>query len=135
VRSRKPASLNLKLVAGKAEQMASVVEELMDGAAVDQRGRTLLRTDEVDRQQHQQTAKERPGQKFAEGDDGKRDWLGNRSAYGVGHDETSWDRASQIRDELTTKEGLAYDGRESRLQWRDRSGVSPASSFHLQLLC
>jgi hypothetical protein len=27
----------------------------------------------------------------------------------MGHDETSWDRASQIRDELTTKEGLAYD--------------------------
>jgi hypothetical protein len=30
-------------------------------------------------------------------------------------------------NELITKEGLA-------LQWRDRAGVAPASSIHLQLL-
>src|ERR1700735_2608004 len=38
----------LSLVAGKAEQMATIVKEFVDGSAVDERRRSLLRTDEID---------------------------------------------------------------------------------------
>jgi hypothetical protein len=31
------------------------------------------------------------------------------------------------------KEGLAFDHTPVNLQWRDRSGISPASSFHLRV--
>lgn len=65
----------LPLVAGKAEQMATVVKEFVDRAAVDERGGSLLRTDEIDRQEHQETAEDRPRQKLAKGDDRDRDWL------------------------------------------------------------
>jgi hypothetical protein len=30
------------------------------------------------------------------------------------------------------KEGLAFDHTPVNLQWRDRSGISPASSFHFE---
>jgi hypothetical protein len=124
----------MSLVAGEAEQMTPVVEELVDSAAMDEGGGSLLCADEVEREKHHKTAEECPGQKLAEGNDGKRDWLGDRAGNCLCHDETSWDRASQIKYEID------YEGRTGlrqvlrRLQWRDRAGVPPASSFHLQLL-
>lgn len=99
----------MNLVAGEAEQMTPIVEELVDGATMDKRGCTLLCADEVERQKHHEAAEDCPGQKLAERDDGKRDWLCDGAGHCLGHDETSWDRASQIKFELTTKEGLAYD--------------------------
>src|ERR1700678_915916 len=50
------------LVTGKAEEMASVVHKFVNRSTVNQRGGTLLRADEVDRQQHQETAKNCPRQ-------------------------------------------------------------------------
>src|ERR1700677_4443280 len=56
------AILGAYLVTGKAEEMASVVYKFVNCSAVHHRGGTLLRTDEIDRQQHQETAKDCPGQ-------------------------------------------------------------------------
>jgi hypothetical protein len=48
------------LVAGKAEKMASVVQKLVDGAALNQGGSALLRADEVDHQQEEEAAEQCP---------------------------------------------------------------------------
>jgi hypothetical protein len=64
----------LSLVAGKAEQMATIVKEFVDGSAVDERRRSLLRTDEIDRQQHQEATEDCPGHKLTKGNG----WDGDR---------------------------------------------------------
>jgi hypothetical protein len=45
------------LVAGKAEQMASIVDELVNRTAVDEGSGTLFCANKIDQEQHQQTAK------------------------------------------------------------------------------
>ncbi len=44
------------LVTGKAEEMTSVMHELVNNPALDERSRALLRADEINRQQHQKAA-------------------------------------------------------------------------------
>jgi hypothetical protein len=56
--------------------MASVVDKLMNHAAMNQRSGSLFRTDEVDQEQHQQTAEYGPGQELAQRND--------RYGYGPG---------------------------------------------------
>jgi hypothetical protein len=118
------------LVTGKAEQMPSVMHEFVHVPAMNKRGSSLLSADEIDRQQHQQSAEHSPGQKLTDRDNRKRNGLRNRSGGRGGHLETSWDRASRV-------ERIGDEGRTGsrpyfgRLQWRDRSGIPPASSFHL----
>jgi hypothetical protein len=119
-----PTLSGVALVAGEAKQMAAIMKKLVDGAAVDQRGGALLRTDEIDRQQHQEPAEDGPGQKLAEGDGRDGDWRMDGTGNRLCHDETSWDRASQIKYELTTKEGLALGDR-----FVDYSGAT-APEFH-----
>jgi hypothetical protein len=62
-------------VAGKAEKMASVVQKLVDGAALNEGGSALLRADEVDHQQEEKAAEQSPREQIADGDDGQGDWL------------------------------------------------------------
>src|SRR5215469_2024150 len=55
-------------VAGKAQQMPSVVDEFVHVHAVEQRCRALLDPDEIDRQRGDEAAKDQPGQQFAQRD-------------------------------------------------------------------
>jgi hypothetical protein len=55
-------------VAGKAEKMTSVVNELMHIHATNQRGRTLFSADEIDGQHEKQTAEDRPGEHISDRD-------------------------------------------------------------------
>jgi hypothetical protein len=48
------------LVAGKSKEMTAVVHELMNGTAMNERGRSLLGADKVNGQQHQETGENRP---------------------------------------------------------------------------
>jgi hypothetical protein len=65
------------LVAGKAKEMASVMDELMNHAAVNQGGGSLFGTHEVDQKQHQQTAEQSPRQQLPHWDYGDRNGLSN----------------------------------------------------------
>src|SRR5471030_2615391 len=51
-------------VAGKAEQMATVVDKLVDIHALEDRSRALFGTDKINREQRKQANKYRPGQHF-----------------------------------------------------------------------
>src|SRR6202044_1333252 len=57
------------LVTGEAQQMPSVVHEFVHVAAMNQRSSSLLCADKVNRQQHQQAAKQSPGQKLIDRND------------------------------------------------------------------
>jgi hypothetical protein len=65
------------LVARKAKEMASVMDELMNHAAVNQGSGTLFGTHEVDQKQHQQTAEQSPRQQLPHWNDGDRNGLSN----------------------------------------------------------
>jgi hypothetical protein len=65
------------LVAGKAKEMASVMDELMNHAAVNQGSGSLFGTHEVDQKQHQQTAEQSPRQQLPHWDYGDRNGLSN----------------------------------------------------------
>jgi hypothetical protein len=93
--------------------MATVVKEFVNGATVNERGGSLLGTDEIYCKQHKEASEDCPGKKLAKGNDRDRDWLIDRTGSRLGHDETSWDRASQIKYEMSTKEGLAFDDQSS----------------------
>src|SRR5579871_1731303 len=54
---------------GEAEQMASVVQELMHIHAVENGRRTFLDADKIQAKQKQQAAEDRPGQNLANGND------------------------------------------------------------------
>jgi len=60
-------------MAGESEQMPSVVDELVDIHSADEGRRALLRADEVNRQQENETGENRPRQQLANRDnrDGK----------------------------------------------------------------
>jgi hypothetical protein len=50
----------LDLVAGKAEEMAAIVQELMDDTAMNESGGTLFGSDEVDREQEEKASEGGP---------------------------------------------------------------------------
>ena len=65
-------------MAGKAEKVAAVVQELVHGGAGDQRGRALFRAHEIKGNQQQEAAEQRPGQDLADRN-GQRADVGGRS--------------------------------------------------------
>src|SRR5215467_5119490 len=74
-----------RLVAGEAEQVPSVVHELMHVHAGDDGGGALLDPDEIERQ-HEQGAEDQPRGDLAHGD---RDWPCNRLQCGIHHGDIS----------------------------------------------
>jgi hypothetical protein len=65
------------LVAGKAKEMASVMDELVYHSALNQGGGSLFGTHEVDEKQHQQTAEQNPRQQVLHWNYGDRNGLSN----------------------------------------------------------
>src|SRR6478752_7732352 len=72
---RLPTMSGTPLVAGEAEKMPAVMHELVHVHTVEKRHRALFGANEIDGDEHQQTAEDRPGQKLANR---------NRSRYGDG---------------------------------------------------
>jgi hypothetical protein len=68
---------------GKTQKVTAVVEELMDIHARDERRRPLLSADEIDCEQEQKAAKDRPRQKVADRNRNRAD-AGRKSD--IGHD-------------------------------------------------
>ena len=53
-------------MAGEGEQVAAIMHEFMDIHAGDERRRSLLRTDEINRQQQDEPGENRPWQKLSD---------------------------------------------------------------------
>jgi hypothetical protein len=119
-------------VAGEAKKMAPIMHKFVNGAAMDEGSSSLLSAYKVEGEQHEKPAKNRPGQQLAHRDDGKGYGLNDSADDGLSHVETSWDRASQSSDSLRRRSDLRQ--MLLSLQWRDRAGFAPASSFRLQKL-
>src|SRR4029077_2926190 len=75
----------IESVAGEAEQMPSVVQELVHIHAADKRGRALLGPDEIERQKQEKAGEYCPGQNFADRD-GRRQRRGKRPQCRVCHE-------------------------------------------------
>jgi hypothetical protein len=65
------------LVAREAEKMASIVDEFVNNAAMNQGSGSLFGAHEVDQKQHQQTAEQSPRQQFPHWNYGDRNGLSN----------------------------------------------------------
>ena len=77
-------------MAGKSEKVAAVVHKLMDCAAMNERGCSLLGADKINGQQQEEPAKNCPWQDFLQRNRGYGEGLWSESAgYGLSHSRTS----------------------------------------------
>ena len=82
------------LVAGETEQMAGVMHEFVDVGALEDRGSTLFRANEIDRQNGHQRREYSPGQDLADRDGDRL--LGGGCENGCRHHKAPWDYASRL---------------------------------------
>jgi polyhydroxyalkanoate synthesis regulator phasin len=67
--------MNGWLVAREAEKMTSIVDKLVNHAAMNKGSGSLFRTDEIDQKQHQQAAEQSPRQELAQRNNRYKYWL------------------------------------------------------------
>src|SRR3954451_14769827 len=110
------------LVAGEAEQMPPVVHPLVQRDA-------LLEADRVDQRQ-QREGEKGPRPDLIERDGGRMDCPGQRRARGDGvrHGEPPGDDASPTTVVSEGPKSWLPGPERTRSQWRDRAGLSPAST-------
>jgi hypothetical protein len=85
-------------VAGEAEQVAAVVQELVDIHARNERCRALLGADEIEREQQHQPGEDRPRQELADRNRPDHRGDGHARQGEIGHVEVSWKVASRRRN-------------------------------------
>jgi hypothetical protein len=81
-------------MAGEAEQVAAVVHEFMHVRALDNRGCALLRSNELDAEQANETGEDDPGKRFTDRDS---DRAGRGSKCGSCHVELLGDSRPHAR--------------------------------------
>jgi hypothetical protein len=107
-------------MARETKQMTSVVHKLVHIHSGEDRGCTFFGANEIDRQQQKQAAQDCPRQNLP---DRNRDWP-----------ISSPGNSRPARGRPDHEGGLALSPvpqHTSRLQWRDRAGLSPASTLRL----